>query len=371
MKNMLMKVAMFAALTFLCFVNPCYGQNSEPADTIVIKFGNESKILIYLNNKSDLDALLDYDINRMLKDLNIEIQEADGDISYLKIEDSSGHQYLADTTIVIEGTSRVAENAEEVDLDAVDQQNKPKDENDSTKQDSFVIKIPRLNTGERSKNKHRFNIELGLNNYFEQGALGAISSEDYAVKPFGSWYVGITSKRKSKIKGPLFLEWGGGVSWYNFKMENPDIRILNGEDGVVFIQEPVEINGIKSKLTASFINLSIIPVLDFSLGKRREALNISEGPFEITKYNKQGFRVGFGPYFGYRLGSHSKFKFEAENNVKKDKDSGSFYLNNLRYGLRLQMGYKGLDLFANYDLNTLFKEGHGPELNAFSFGIII
>jgi hypothetical protein len=78
-----------------------------------------------------------------------------------------------------------------------------------------------------------------------------------------------------------------------------------------------------------------------------------------------------GVYGGYRLGSHSKIKFRQNDETDKDKEHSSFYLNNWRYGLRMRMGIKSLDLFFNYDLNELFSEGRGPELNAFSFGIIL
>ena len=369
MKNEFKKVAFLVALPFLCLVNGGYAQEDVAADTIVINFGNESKIIIYVNDKDDLQSLVDYDVNAMLDDLNIQIQDAGGEVSYLKIEDKSGERYLADTTIIIEKDKEIYANRENTESEEGNFEEE--DDDDRSIHKSIVIKAPGFSTKERTKSKHSFNVEFGLNNYFENGNLGATRSEDYAVKPFGSWYVGLTSKRKTKVAGSFFIEWGGGISWYNFKMEDPDIRILKGEEGVVFHHEPTEVNGLKSKLTASFINISIIPLLDFSQGRRKEAINISEGPFSITKYNRQGFRVGFGPYVGYRLGSHSKFKFEDNNDVEKDKDRGSFYLNNLRYGLRLQLGYKGLDLFANYDLNPLFKEGHGPELNAFSFGIII
>ncbi len=48
-----------------------------------------------------------------------------------------------------------------------------------------------------------------------------------------------------------------------------------------------------------------------------------------------------------------------------------YYLNNLRYGARLQIGFRGVDLFANYDLNDLFSVKKAPELHAVSFGIVL
>ena len=46
-------------------------------------------------------------------------------------------------------------------------------------------------------------------------------------------------------------------------------------------------------------------------------------------------------------------------------------MTDLRYGLRAQLGFGDTDLFFTYDLNELFNEDQGPELNAFSIGIIL
>ena len=81
------------------------------------------------------------------------------------------------------------------------------------------------------------------------------------------------------------------------------------------------------------------------------------------------FRIGLGPYIGYRISSHSKLVYKDDGR-EKEKDRDSFYLNNFRYGARLQIGYRSTDLFFNYDINELFEEGKGPKLNAFSFGVI-
>jgi hypothetical protein len=54
-----------------------------------------------------------------------------------------------------------------------------------------------------------------------------------------------------------------------------------------------------------------------------------------------------------------------------DKDSSNIFLNNVRYGIRFQVGYRGVDMFLNYDVSPLFSENRGPELNAFSFGFTL
>ena len=85
--------------------------------------------------------------------------------------------------------------------------------------------------------------------------------------------------------------------------------------------------------------------------------------------NNNSFRIGLGPYIAYRISSHSKLVYN-DGGREKDKNTDNFYLNNFRYGMRLQLGYRSTDLFFNYDLNELFVEGRGPKLNAFSFGVI-
>ena len=60
----------------------------------------------------------------------------------------------------------------------------------------------------------------------------------------------------------------------------------------------------------------------------------------------------------------------AAEDREKDKDRDNLYLNNLRYGIRLQLGVRSTDFFFNYDLNELFATDKGPKLNAFGFGVI-
>ena len=75
-------------------------------------------------------------------------------------------------------------------------------------------------------------------------------------------------------------------------------------------------------------------------------------------------------YGGYRLASYTKQVFDDGDRERKQINHDNFYLNNLRYGVRFQFGVFDTDFFINYDLNDLFREGKGPELNAYSFGIV-
>ncbi|HEU5146680.1 MAG TPA: PorT family protein, partial [Chryseosolibacter sp.] len=70
------------------------------------------------------------------------------------------------------------------------------------------------------------------------------------------------------------------------------------------------------------------------------------------------------------ISSKTKLVYESDGEREKEKNRDDFNLNNLRYGVRLQIGLRSTDLFINYDMNELFATDKGPELNAVSFGII-
>ena len=64
--------------------------------------------------------------------------------------------------------------------------------------------------------------------------------------------------------------------------------------------------------------------------------------------------------------------YEENNEPKKiDKVNTGLYLENLRYGIRGEVGIgEHVTFFTTYDLNTLFQDGKGPSLNPITFGIV-
>ena len=119
------------------------------------------------------------------------------------------------------------------------------------------------------------------------------------------------------------------------------------------------------------MNVSLVPLFDFAQGIRKVTVR-QTGNVKLIKSKNRGFRIGIGGYLGYRMYGRSKYVYKEGNKFRnKEKEKGNFYLSNVRYGLRGRVGWKGMDLFVNYDLNQVFTSGNGPELNAFSFGIIL
>lgn len=392
---------LFITILSIIFIQPVFANGTVDKDTVVINFGNSSKMIILVKSQEDLDLIKQYDINGILKDLSLAIDTA-SDANYLKIKDETGERYLKDTTIVItdpksnldEDSWRYTDKHDEwrYDDDYSERDYKSGDDRESVKANVRIgnveVSIDNLDDPDKIEQdfedfkfekreykmdrslgtKHSLNMDLGINNWLSNGEFPE-SNELYAVRPLWSFYVAFNSTFKTSISGPLFLEWGGGIDWYNFKLENDNVQIFQGDDNVEFI-EISDVNAIKSKLTVNYINVKLVPMLDFSYG-RRLAKEMGNRSVKITRYKKQGFRIGAGIYGGYRLSSYSKFVYKESGDREKEHIRKSFYLNNWRYGVRVQMGYKGVDVFMTYDLNELFREGRGPELNPITFGITI
>ncbi|MFT4787067.1 MAG: hypothetical protein ACI8QD_000877 [Cyclobacteriaceae bacterium] len=367
MKKLTTTIAVFFAL----FASIAVYANNQ-SDTVVIELENNSKIVIYTKNKAQLRDLEDFDINKMIKDLNNSIENSS--TNYLELDDD-GKKYRKDTSYMYRDGDRTASirlGKIQLEVDNMDWSNPDDweeledrwdDEDDFRKYSYIDTKIDRT--------KNYFNIDLGTNNWLENtDQFPQDNNQPYGVKPFGSWYVGLNSINKTWIGGPLFLEWGFGVSFFNWKLEDPSYQIVKGADEVEFEPISTDLNPDKSKLSASFVNFQVLPMFDFAEG-RKKVKAIERGGVRIKRYKKDGLRIGAGGYAGYRMGSRSKLVFFEDGNKEKDVDKGTFYLNNFRYGVRAQIGWRDIDFFATYDLNEVFSNNRGPKLNAVTFGIIL
>ena len=324
-------------------------------DTILIKFGQNSEIMILVEDEEDMKVLQNYDLNSMLSDLQISIDSMDGEETFLKIEDESGTKYLKDTSIVVEPEpeddgkwlNKVEEWSDKWD----------DDDNDNCWNGKYSKDYSR-------KTRNYWNLEFGMNNYLDNGKFPDENNELYSVKPWGSWYVAVSTTNRTPVAGPLYLDWGAMVDWYNFKYQNFGTIMSKDENGVIFTDDPLDRHNTKSKLTSVYINGTFLPMFQFGKsGVKKDVFHWG--------HSSDDFRIGVGAYAGYRIGSHSKNVWRESGNKKKDHNNDSFYLNNFRYGVRFQFGFSDFDFFFNYDLNPLYIEGKGPNLNAFSFGVIL
>ena len=314
-------------------------QGQPKSDTVIVSLGKTSQVVFTMQDRSDIDILKHYNFQDLFQDILTRIEKTDTTTSSSAADD----QTVTEKSGKENWSSGV---------------NEEKDEKDDDENREKKIESRRGRVG---RTWQSFNFDMGTNNYLSDGKFPDNDNALYSVRPWGSWYFAGSSMQRTRIGRNFFLEWGLGLSWYNFKFENDNVMILKNDDGVVFLSDLRDVNHKKSKLTASYINASFVPVLDFGGHNRKPRMWDGYG---------SSFRIGVGPYVGYRVASRSKLVYKEDGKVENDKERDSFYLNNLRYGARLQLGFHGTDLFFNYDMNELFVSGKGPKLNAFSFGVI-
>ncbi|MFM7329433.1 MAG: hypothetical protein ACKO3B_11940 [Bacteroidota bacterium] len=382
-------------------------------DSLVVKVGN-SRVAVIIRDTADLKALRHFDIQELVDDM---IDAAmDGDSSALRYSDeylkNIQEMLLDEQEEILREQEEVLRESEEMAKKRTEQgngwanlererelharlrklaererelvernrrswENFNKEEWKDLMKDKIQLEKDRMKDNDHDDDdcddcgddgrKYRkttyqsFNIDLGLNNYLSGGKFVDADNAPYTVRPLGSWYVGANSVYRTRLARKLFIEWGLGGSIYNFKFQNDSLRVIRDANGVQFVNDTREADYRKSKLTAGYLQASFVPVIDFGANKYK--------PGVFNGRSGRSLRFGVGPYAGYRVLGYTKQYYRIDGDKKRDRNHDNFYLNNLRYGIRAQIGFRDTDLFFTYDLNELFAKGKGPSLNAFSFGI--
>lgn len=218
--------------------------------------------------------------------------------------------------------------------------------NDGTK--SFETEVEEKNWKQDSvtfKEDSKFSMEnatdLGIN-------LWTPGNQTPAVKAWGSWNVEVKLLANYKASKNFHLNTSLGVNWFNYKFEDRDQIAIRTPNGIAW-EDFTGGDGTKSKISASYANLTFVPTLVSNNGK---------------------LSFGLGAYGGLRLGGRGKFVYEdANGNSKKQFEKANMFAESFRYGLRTEIGVGDVNLFLSYDLNDFFIPGKGPEVQAISFGV--
>lgn len=130
---------------------------------------------------------------------------------------------------------------------------------------------------------------------------------------------------------------------------------LRDADGTISLDTLNGVNLSKNKISTTYVE---IPV-EFRIH-----------PFETV--NGEGFFIGLGAVGGFRLGSHTKIKYDLDEETYKEKLYSSFGMNSFRYGVQARLGFKTFHFFGKLYLNDLFEitpveEGANPKV--FTLGI--
>jgi hypothetical protein len=216
----------------------------------------------------------------------------------------------------------------------------------------------RLKNFESHHRKSHLIVDLGINafvnqkDYFTAGINP--QKENLDLRTEGSRYFNIGLNWDPRLGGkrsPLSLTLGPEFAFNNYMLSGNNKWVNeNGRTDVVR-----ETNGRqfqKTKLATSSVNLPVML-----------RLQLRDSHYRPT------FLLGAGGFVGYRIKSWTKLKYTNEGTTYKDKEDGSYNMENFLYGLQGTIGYRDLEFFAKYNMNGLFKTNAGPDTQVLSFGV--
>ncbi|RDV16283.1 PorT family protein [Pontibacter diazotrophicus] len=370
MKRILLLMAIFMATATGVSAKggPTIGERlGNEQDTIIIRMANGAKMILQLQNIQQLKAFQNYSLDSLMRELNTYVDRVD------QMENSNPGS--KDMTVTFNTSEAADGSGDEVTVTV--QETTPQGEvrkerheiriNKSFKIDVEVeedgdntrVNVDVPNKAERDSTraarkeenykatKMGFDLDLGLN------AFTSDAADIPDLKPWGSRYVSLNWRLKSRVggrKSPFLIVSGLEFAFNNYMFE--DNIVVEETGNTTFFREVQDVNFQKTKLTHSSVNLPLMALLQFQ-----------------RENGKDGFMIGAGPFVGYRLGSHTKLKYQEDGRTEKDKTRDSYNLSDLQYGVEGVVGYGSLNLFAKYNMNDLFKDNRGPQTNVVSFGL--
>lgn len=362
MKKLLKIVLLFVICSFTS-MSSTYAKEVFK-DSIIVTFGDKTRLIIYGDDKQELEQLLKYDLNALLSDLAVRLDTISED-TRLYVDELEGDKYLKVKTekegLVI-GLRGIRYKKGDIDVLVGSRSSHVRLKASKVKNDSLTsspvsgtddkITVKKIYT--YASPRKGFHLDLGLDAYGYNQTKG-YNSSDYNLRPLGSRYISIGAVASAplvrKEKAGLHLDLGVDFSWYNLMFEGNNTVVKESQAlsfPVLLSPDGDEIALKKSKLTVPYVNLSLMPTLNL-----RKAF-ISH--------------ISAGVYGGYRLGGYTKTK--RSDNGDKERIKGGYFLNDWRYGLSAEIGIRHfVDFFFNYDLNALYQDGRGPEVRMISFGI--
>jgi hypothetical protein len=199
-------------------------------------------------------------------------------------------------------------------------------------------------------------VELGFNNYVNgSGSTDLVPAYDFLELNTGksvSVALNLLQKNFQFGNSNFWFFTGLGITWNNYRFDN-NVSLDAGTLNNSMYDTTANRSFQKSKLVVSYITAPLM--------------------FEVftSRKRKDAFHIGAGALLGYKIGSHTKMKYEQDGHTYKPKTFDDFNLNPFRYGFRAAVGYGKFNLFGDFYASTLFKENKSPILYPVNFGITI
>lgn len=170
---------------------------------------------------------------------------------------------------------------------------------------------------------------------------------------------------------------GLGWEFVNYRLKSNSILAYEGDSvfGVPLDQPRMDKNklrqmGIRMPLMLEFnTRRAPLPTADDVRAMRSDTTGTVRKRFSYDR--SRNVHLAFGVVGSWYFDTMYKQRYEVDGDLVQDRDKGDYNLLPYRLAAAVRLGYGALNLFAEYSLTPLFREGRGPELTPVTVGITL
>lgn len=302
-------------------------------DSIVVNIGKRKRIVLWGETKEDLKALEKYDLNRIVRQMNQDLEEMPSNVRRSIRQDYEGNNYTKETTRQRE--------------------------------------LESLTPWQRLTRNTYLNFSLGFTSvkYLQRGSSAFKNSDElFRYKTMASPNLNIGLMRQESFirtgRKEVLLRYGFDISWYYLSSVSTKrtsyLLRANTTNSSVYdtlaiyrpapndnyytVENYVSSDNTKrepestSNQSLFYANFKINPTINF-----------------YGANNQKTFHFGFGAYIGRLIGGSQILSEIKAINQREAKIPIRGSDNPYRYGLLLNIGYKAFSLFLEGDVNNFFQ----------------
>jgi len=186
-----------------------------------------------------------------------------------------------------------------------------------------------------------FYLAAGVNNIVHKDQLESIEDSPYSILDSRFFELGIDWKTNIR-RHKLLLKYGFSFTWNTLKPTGNYYHIVENGN-LELVEHTADLS--RSKLRSIWLKFPL-------------ALEIN-----LPESNKQHLRLSAGIYGKVRCTTKQKLTFNDGSGENEQVIKGDFTMPNFNYGLSAEVGGNSWSIYANYDLNELFKNKNMNLLN--------
>lgn len=223
--------------------------------------------------------------------------------------------------------------------------------NDNIEEGDTIDASPEKHKNDRGVTAHWAGLEFGPTMLLNESMKSSFPSAPYWENDPGksfSWNLNFAEYKFKIYRNYIGITTGLGLNWTQIGLKN---NVLHSNADSLWVVKDTVNHYQKNKLRGIYLTAPLM--LEFC----------SDGDGD------GGFYLAAGVIGGVRIGSSTKMVIETDDSRNKIKTKDQFGLNAFRLDAAVKLGYKGVGVFANYNMLPLFDKSKTVAVYPLTFGL--